>query len=191
MASRRILSVYPPSIFIIFLSYIILATLLECSRLIILKIRPRDLRGSADTNINRHEHSTGKGKAARTISRISSNDSLRDLTLEAVDKGIAAMREIYRMLSFTQTYYNEIDIIESIHGLNINQKDRIKELETMVDHLIFRKDREMERLQDESKKYQTNAHHLFFIRQSIMVLHQHQLFYILSIFRGNQIIKRS
>ena len=142
----------------IFLSYAILATLFDCPRLIVLKMGPRDSRGSADTN--GHGHSAGKAKAARTMSRISSNDSLRDLTPEAVDKGIAAMREMCRMLSFAQAYHNEIDVVESIHGLNMNQKDQIEELETMVDHLIFRKDREMERLRDENKEYQTNAHQL-------------------------------
>ncbi len=160
VASRRISSVCPPSIFMIFLSYAILATLFDCPRLIVLKMGPRDSRGSADTNRNGHGHSAGKGKAARTISRTSSNDSLRDLTPEAVDKGIAAMREICRILSFAQTYHNEIDVIESIHGLNMNQKDRIEELETMVNQLIFRKDREMGRLRDENEEYQTNAHQL-------------------------------
>ena len=161
-ASRPISSVCPPSIFMIFLSYAILATLFDCPRLIVLKMGPRDSRGSADTNGNGngHGHSAGNGKAARTISRISSNDSLRDLTPEAVDKGIAAMREICRMLSFAQAYHNEIDVIESIHGLNMKQKDRIEELEAMVDHLMFRKDREMERLRDENKEYQNNAHQL-------------------------------
>ena len=144
----------------IFLSYAILATLRDCPRLIVLKMGPRDSRGSADTNGNGHGHSAGKGKAARTISRTSSNDSLRDLTPEAVDKGIAAMREICRILSFAQTYHNEIDVIESIHGLNMSQKDRIEELETMVDKLTFRKDREMERLQDENDAYQANVHQL-------------------------------
>ena len=119
---------------------------------------PRDSRGSAETNGNVHR--AEKGKAAATISRSSSNDSLRDLTPEAVDKGIAALREIGRILSFAQTYHNEIGVFESIHGLNISQKERIEKLETMVDELIFRKDRETERLRDENTEYRANAHQL-------------------------------
>lgn len=117
---------------------------------------PRDSRGSAETNGNVHR--AGKGKAAATISRSSSNDGLRDLTPEAVDKGIAAVREISRILSFAQTYHNEIGVIESIHGLNISQKERIEKLETIVGELTSRKDQEMERLRDENEAYRANAH---------------------------------
>jgi len=99
----------------------------------------------------------GKGKAAATISRTSSNDSLRDLTPETVDKGIAAVREISRILSFAQTYHNEIGVIESVYGLAISQQAPIKELDTTVNELIFRKDQEMTKLQDENNAYQANA----------------------------------
>lgn len=117
---------------------------------------PRDSRGSAEPNGNVHR--AGKGKAAATISRSSSNDSLRDLTPEVVDKGIVAVREIGRILSFAQTYHDEIGVVESIHGLNISQKDRIEKLEMIVNELTSRKDREMERLRDENEAYRANAH---------------------------------
>ena len=116
---------------------------------------PKDSKGSADTNGN--GHSAGKGKAATTIPRTSSNDSLRDLTPEAVDKGIAAMREICRILSFAQTYHNEIGVVQSIYGLNMSQEKQIEELNTMVNKLTFQKDKEMDRLRDENEVYQANA----------------------------------
>jgi len=116
---------------------------------------PKDSRGSTETNGNIHP--AGKGKAAATIPRISSNDSLRDLTPEAVDKGIAAVREISRILSFAQTYHNEIGVIESVYGLAISQQVQIKELDTTVNELIFRKDQEMTKLQDKNNAYQADA----------------------------------
>ena len=105
---------------------------------------PRDPRDSTETNRNVHPPGKNKGKAK--ISRNSSTDSLRDLTPEAVDQGIAALREMCRILPFAQTYSHEIGHIESIYGLNISQKERIEELEAIVDELIFRKDREIARL---------------------------------------------
>ena len=125
---------------------------------------PRDPKGSADTNGNGHSagsgHSAGKGKAATTIPRTSSNDSLRDMTPEMVDTGIAAIREICRILSFAQTYQNEIDVVQSIYGLNMSQKKQIEDLETMVNNLTFRKNEEMDRLRDENEVYQANAYQL-------------------------------
>jgi len=111
---------------------------------------PKDSRGSTETN--RNIHPAGKGKAVATISRTSSNDSLRDLTPEAVDKGIAAVREISRILS-----HNEISVVESVYSLAISQQARIKELDTTVNELIFQKDQEMTKLQDKNNVYQANA----------------------------------
>lgn len=119
---------------------------------------PRDSRDSIENNGNVQPAGKSKGKAK--ISRASSIDSLCDLTPEAVDKGIASMREMCRILSFAQTYCNEMTVVESIHGLNISQNERIKELETIVDELTFRKDQEMERLGNENEAYRTKAHQL-------------------------------
>ncbi|KAI4087747.1 MAG: hypothetical protein L6R37_008287 [Teloschistes peruensis] len=116
---------------------------------------PRDTRDSTETDWNVHPAGKGKGKAK--ISRTSSNASLGDLTPEAVDTGIAAVRQIAKILRFAQGYHEEIDDVERIYGLGIRQLDRIDELETTVTNLAFRRDQEMAKLRDENDAYQANA----------------------------------
>ena len=115
---------------------------------------PKDSRDSAGTNGN--VHPGGKGKAKAKISRTSSNTSVRDLTPEAVDTGIDAVRRISKILCFMQTYSEEINNVEDIYGLCIDQQTQIDELNTMVTELTFRKDREMDRLRHENDAYQAN-----------------------------------
>ncbi|KAL9015346.1 MAG: hypothetical protein Q9173_000037 [Seirophora scorigena] len=88
---------------------------------------PRDTRDSTETNGNVYPGKKGNGKAK--ISRASSNASLGDLTPEAVDTGIAAVRQIAKILRFAQGYHKEIGDVE-------------------VANLAFRKDQEMAKLQD-------------------------------------------
>ena len=63
-----------------------------------------------------------------------------DLTPEAVDTGIAAVRQIAKILRLVQGYHKEIGDIEGIYGLSICQQARIDELETTVTSLAFRRD---------------------------------------------------
>ncbi|KAI4220864.1 MAG: hypothetical protein L6R40_008664 [Gallowayella cf. fulva] len=116
---------------------------------------PRDTRDSTETNGNVHPAGKGKGKAK--ISRASSNASLGDLTPEAVDTGISAVRQIAKILRFAQGYHEEIGDVEGIYGLGIHQQARIDELETTVTNLAFRKDQEMAKLQDKNDAYQANV----------------------------------
>ncbi len=116
---------------------------------------PKDSRDSAETNGNVHPE--GKGKAKAKISRTSSNTSLRDLTPEALDTGLDAVRRISRIFYHVQTYGEEISNVEGVYGLCLRQKERIDELDTTVNELIFRKDQEMIKLQDENNAYQADA----------------------------------
>ncbi len=116
---------------------------------------PKDSRDSAETNGNVHPE--GKGKAKAKISRTSSNTSLRDLTPEALDTGLDAVRRIARIFYYVQTYGEEISNVEGVYGLCLRQKERIDELDTTVNELIFRKDQEMIKLQDENNAYQADA----------------------------------
>ena len=116
---------------------------------------PRDSRDSTETNGNVHPAGKGKGKAK--ISRTPSNASLGDLTPESVEAGIAAVRQISKILHFVQGYHEEISDVESIYSLGIRQQTKIEELEAKVTDLIFRKDREMEKLRDENDAFQANA----------------------------------
>ncbi|KAL8710443.1 MAG: hypothetical protein Q9225_007288 [Loekoesia sp. 1 TL-2023] len=117
---------------------------------------PRDSRESTETNGN--VYPAGKGKEKAMISRISSKASLGDLTPDAVDKGIAAVRQIAKILHYVQGYHEEIGDVEGIYGLGIRQQARIDELEATVTNLAFRKNQEMAKLQDENDAYQANAH---------------------------------
>ncbi|KAI4101659.1 MAG: hypothetical protein L6R37_004845 [Teloschistes peruensis] len=109
---------------------------------------PRDTRDSTETDGNVHPAGKGKGKAK--ISQTSSNASLGDLTPEAVDTGIAAVRQIAKILRFAQGYHEEIGDVERICGLGIRQQDRIDELETT-------KGSRDAKLRDENDAYQANA----------------------------------
>ncbi|KAL8844188.1 MAG: hypothetical protein Q9205_006278 [Flavoplaca limonia] len=116
---------------------------------------PRDTRDSTETNGNVHPAGKGKGKAK--ISRASSNASLGDLTPQAVDTGIAAVRQIAKILRFVQGYDEEIADVEGIYGLGIRQQARIDELENTVTDLAFRKNQEMAKLQEKNDAYQGNV----------------------------------
>ncbi|KAL8855548.1 MAG: hypothetical protein Q9178_007817 [Gyalolechia marmorata] len=116
---------------------------------------PRDTRDSTETNGNVHPAGKGKGKAK--ISRASSNASLGDLTPQAVDMGIAAVRQIAKILRFVQGYDEEIADVEGIYGLGIRQQARIDELENTVTDLAFRKNQEMAKLQEKNDAYQGNV----------------------------------
>ncbi|KAI4231063.1 MAG: hypothetical protein L6R40_007854 [Gallowayella cf. fulva] len=126
---------------------------------------PRDSRDSTETNGNVHPSGKGKGKAK--ISRTSSNASLGDLTTEAVDTGIAAVRQIAKILRFAQGYHEEIGDVEGIYGLGIRQQARIDELETTVTNLAFRKDQEMAKLQDKNDAYQANVRQFTLDREEL------------------------
>lgn len=116
---------------------------------------PRDSRDLTETNGN--VHPAGNGKRRAKISRTSSNASFGDLPSEAMDAGIAAVRQISKIFHFVNSYHEEIDDVESIYGLPIRQQARIDELDTTVRDLMFRKDQEMTRLRDENDAYQASA----------------------------------
>ena len=74
-----------------------------------------------------------------------------------MDAGIAAVRQISKILHFVYGYHEEISDAESIYGLGIRQQARIDELNTTVNDLMFRKDQEMTRLRHENDTYQASA----------------------------------
>lgn len=115
-------------------------------------------RESKDSTIaNGNVHSTGKTKGKPKISRNSSNTSLGNLAPEAVDAGIAAVRQIAKILSFVQGYDEEISDVESVYGIGIRQQAQIDELQTTINNLAFRKNEEMVKLQDENNACRANA----------------------------------
>lgn len=116
---------------------------------------PRDSRDLTETNGN--VHPAGNGKRRAKISRTSSNASFGDLPSEAMDAGIAAVRQISKILHFVHGYHEEISDVESIYGLGIRQQAHIDELNATVNDLMFRKDQEMTRLRDENDAYQASA----------------------------------
>ncbi|KAI4268884.1 MAG: hypothetical protein L6R38_007691 [Xanthoria sp. 2 TBL-2021] len=126
---------------------------------------PRDSRDSSETNGN--VHPAGKGKVKAKISRASSNASLGDLTPEAVDTGIAAVRQIAKILRFVQGYHEEIGDVEGIYGLGIRQQAQIEELETTVANLTFRRDQEMAKLQEKNDAYQANIRQFTLEREEL------------------------
>ncbi|KAL8723060.1 MAG: hypothetical protein Q9181_007362 [Wetmoreana brouardii] len=126
---------------------------------------PRDSMDSTESNGNVHPAGKGKGKAK--IPRTSSNASLGDLTPEAVNTGIAAVRQIAKILRFAQGYHEEISDVEGIYGLGIRQQARIDELETTVTNLAFRKNQEMAKLRDENDAYQANARQFMLEREEL------------------------
>ena len=138
--------------------------------LTVFKMGPRDTRDSTETNGNVHLTEKDKGKAK--ISRASSNVSLGDPTSEAVDTGIAAVRQITKILRFVQNYDEEIDDVEGIYGLGIRQQARTDELEITVINLAFRNDQEMARLQDKNDTYQANVRQLRSRERSLNVNEQ-------------------
>lgn len=116
---------------------------------------PRDSRDLTETNGN--VHPAGNGKRRAKISRTSSNASFGDLPSEAMDAGIAAVRQISKILHFVHGYHEEISDVESIYGLGIRQQAHIDELNATVNDLMFRKDQEMTRLRDENDAYRASA----------------------------------
>ena len=126
---------------------------------------PRDSRDSTETYGN--VHPAGKGKGRAKITRTSSDASLGDLTPEAVDTGITAVRQIAKILHFVQSYNEEISNVEGIYGLGIRQQAQIDELETTVTNLVFRKDQEMATLRDENDAYQANARQFMLEREEL------------------------
>ena len=91
------------------------------------------------TETNGNDHPVVKGKGRAKISRASSNASFGDLPSEAMDAGIAAVRQISKILHFAHGYHEEISDVESIYGLGIRQQAKIDELNTTVNDLMFRK----------------------------------------------------
>ena len=118
---------------------------------------PRDSNDLTETNGN--DHPVRKGKRRANISRASSNASFGVLAPEAVDAGIVAVRQISKILHFAHGYHQEISDVESVYGLCIDQEAKIDELNTTVNSLMFRKDQEMIRLQDENDAYQARTCH--------------------------------
>ena len=116
---------------------------------------PTDPRDSIEANGNIHHGGKGKEKAKNP--KTSSNNSLPDLRPEAVDTGIAAVRQISKILHFVQSYHEEISDVEGVYGLGIRQQEQIDELETTVTNLAFRKDQEMARLRNENEMYRAEA----------------------------------
>ena len=116
---------------------------------------PRDSRDLTETNGK--DHPVGKGKGRAKIPRASSNASFGDLPSEAVDEGIVAVRQISKILRFANGYQEEISDVERIYGVCIDQQARIDELNTTVNDLMFRKNQEMTRLQNENDAYQASA----------------------------------
>ena len=116
---------------------------------------PRDSRDL--TEANGKDLPVGRGKGRAKISRASSNASFGVLPSEDVDAGIVAVRQISKILRFAQSYHEEIGDVESTYGLCIRQQAKIDELNTTVNDLMFRKNQEMIRLQDESDAYQASA----------------------------------
>ena len=112
---------------------------------------PRDSRDLTETNGKDHPVGKGKGKAKIR------NASFGDLPPEAVDAGIVAVRQISKILRFAHGYHEEICDVESIYGLCIRQQAKIDELNTTVHDLMFRKDQEMIRLQNENDAYEASA----------------------------------
>ena len=116
---------------------------------------PSDSRDLTETDGTVHSAANSKGRAK--TSRTSSNAGSRGLPLD-MEAGIAALRQISKMLQLAQNYREEISDVESIHGLSIRQQGQIDDLNTTVNHLMFRKDQEMTRLRDENDEHQANAH---------------------------------
>ena len=131
------------------------STLFGCPRLTVVKMRPRDSKDLTETNEN--VHPVGKDKGRAKISRASSNASFGDLPSEAINAGIAAVRQISKILHFAHDYHEEISDVESIYDLGIRQQTQIDELNITVNDLLFRKDQEMTRLRDENDAYQVSA----------------------------------
>lgn len=112
---------------------------------------PRNIKDSAETNMNGNTGGKGKGKEERSMN--SSTASLPHLTAETLDKGVEAVRRMSKVLSFMQTWNEELDSVQDLYGLSMRQQDRIDELDTLVNELIFRRDQEFEKLKKENGTY--------------------------------------
>ncbi|KAL9628349.1 MAG: hypothetical protein Q9164_007309 [Protoblastenia rupestris] len=126
---------------------------------------PRDSRDWDEKNGNVHSAAKGKGKAK--ISRNPSDISRKDMTQEEVNVALGAVREMSRILYFSQAYQEDIRDVESVYGLGIRQQVRINELESMVTNLTFRKDQEMARLIEENDAYKSDVHQLELDRKEL------------------------
>lgn len=74
-----------------------------------------------------------------------------------MDAGIAALRQISKIVAFAQGYHDEISDAESIYALGIRLQARIDELNTTVNDLMFREGQEMTRLRHENDAYQAST----------------------------------
>ena len=127
---------------------------------------PRDSKESTEINGSIHPGENGKEREAKNP-RTASNSSLLDLPPEGVDAAIAAVGKIGKILYFVQGFHEEISTVEGIYGLGIRQEAQIKELETTITDLAFRKDYEMTRLQDENDLYRAEARQLERVRKEL------------------------
>ena len=123
---------------------------------------PRDSRDSTETNGN--VHPAGRGNSKAKVPRTSSNVSLVELTPEAMDTGIAAVKQLTRIFTFLQSYQEEISDVESVYRLGIRQQAQINDLEATVKTLeatmktlAFGKDQEMVKLRAENNAYEAKA----------------------------------
>lgn len=123
---------------------------------------PRDSRDSTETNGN--VHPAGRGNSKAKVPRTSSNVSHGELTPEAMDTGIAAVKRLTKIFNFLESYQEEISDVESVYGLGIRQQAQIndleataKTLETTMKNLAFGKDQEMAKLRKENDAYEADA----------------------------------
>ena len=126
---------------------------------------PRDSRDWTEKNGNVQSAAKGKGKAK--MSRNPSDVSLKDMTQEEVTVALDAVRQMLRILSFAQTYQEDIRDVEGVYGLGIRQQVQINELESMVTNLTSRKDQEMARLIEENDAYKSDVHQLELDRKEL------------------------
>ena len=123
--------------------------------LTVCKMGPRDSRDSTETNGN--VHPAGRGNLKAKVPRTSSNASLGELTPEAMDTGIAAVKQLTRIFHFLQSYQEEISDVEKVWGIGTRQQAQINDLEATVKTLAFGKDQEMAKLRDENERYEADA----------------------------------
>ena len=119
---------------------------------------PRDSRepNEANGNTQHAEKDKGKAKAKAKVSKTSSEISLLNLTPDAIDKGVDAVKRLSKILVFMQAYGDEMDDVEAIYGHRVRQQTRVDELNKVVDELSVRRNEEMRRLQDENEAYRAN-----------------------------------
>ena len=116
---------------------------------------PKDHKDLSDTNGNSNASAKGKDRMKKT--RSPSTISLRNMTDEDIDDGIAAIQQMAKILPWVQQNHGEIEDANRLYGLCIKQQDRITHLESTLDDLSCRQDRELRRLQDENEEHLKNA----------------------------------